>query len=385
MKAKILLLLLLQLASSQWMLLDQDSPPLLTTDASAKPNMSESSPMWSNGRNLYLLNDQMWKYEINEKRWLWQCPTGITERKYAAYWTMRGIFYLFSGLSDGGIVSNDMWTYDPKSRAVQPIGGNMPTARYGATFWTHEQSNRLYLFGGLSGNTTLSDLYAFDVISRTWSQVSYTGSPDLLPFASATLFGSSNVYLYSNDRLWRLDLSTNIWSQVTVNGGINPPGPVRMHHILWSDGSSVFLYGGESGSKLFGDLWQCAIDSTSGACTWTHLTEKILPPARSSPSYTVDIYGSLFINSGGDAEYNDLWGYGQISELSLLEKLENGLQSSILWAFTAAVLAGFVLLLILGVLLYVCILRCISAKKNHGHTPLIMTRIGKNGEEFVNL
>ncbi len=386
--ALILVGVILPAAKSQWVLLDEDSPPLLTTDALAKPNSSDSSPMWSNGKNLYLLNDHLWKYEIDGKRWLWQCPTGISERKYAAYWSMRGVLYLFGGQSESSsarFTLADMWTYDPKTRTAQSVpsapGAIIPTARYGSSFWTHEPSNRLYLFGGIDGNATsapLTDLYAYDIIAKTWSVVQYTGTVDILPFASATMH-NGNAFLYSNDRLWQLDQSTGAWSQVAASGGFSPPGPSRMHHILWSDGTFLYLYGGESGSKLFGDLWKYA----PGGVGWSHLSEKIVPPARSSPSHVVDIYGSLFMTGG--SEYNDLWGYGPISELSLLEKLENGLQSSILWSFTAAVIAGIVLLLIIGILFYICILRCVSTKKNIGHTPLIMTRMGKNGEEFVGL
>lgn len=384
MKVKILILLLLATAAqSQWLLLDEDSPPLLTTDSSAKPNSSQSSPMWSNGKNLYLLNDHMWKYEIDGKRWLWQCPTGIKERKFAASWTMRGIFYVYGGQSMDGIALNDMWKYNPKTReAVQLLS---PSAgRVGASFWTHEQSNRLYILGGVDGNSTASSaqLYAFDIISELWSQVQYTGTPDLLPFASATLL-NDQVFLYSNDRLWRLDMQTFTWSQVTVVGAVNPPGPVRIHHILWSDGSALYLYGGESGSKLFGDLW-CGAIGPDHSCTWTHQSEKILPPARAYPSHTVDAFGSLFINSGSP-DNNDLWGFGPISELSLLEKLENGLQSAILWSFISAVIGALLLFIMFLLVLFICVVRCARSKKNND-VPLIMTRVGKNGnEEFAML
>ncbi len=346
-----ILFLLLSISLAQWTLLDKSDPPHLTTDPSAQPNSSSLSPMWySSTGSLYLLNDRMWKYEIDGSRWIWMPEVDIGDRSAAAVWTIRGLFYIYGGTNDNGT----MWTFDPISRHANQINSGSGPSAVGSSYWTHAQSNRLYLWSdGL--------LRAFDITTNTWSTITYSGNPEITPYASATYL-DGNVYLYVNDRLWKMDLSTFAWTLAPQEGILSPPGPGRIKHTLWSIGDALYLYGGVSGSKIYGDTWRYV-----GSSGWTLITNKgSVTPVREGFA-SAKSENALFIFGGGissSSSGTDLWAYGTITELTILERLENGLKSSIVWAFAACVTSGLILAILIMLIFFICVRSCIIRRKN---------------------
>lgn len=321
--------------------------------------------MWCVDSDVYLLTTHLWKFETRTMRWLWQPEVQIPLRTGAAHWTIRGTMYVY-----GGRNQSDMWSYNPRTRTATLIGSYAPTE--GAAYWVHEQSNRLYIWGGLSDPSLL--LRAFDVTTNVWHNVAYTGGgPDPTPyFGSATTNGVNTVYVYSNDRLWALDLSTFVWTQSTV-GITTPPGPSRMYQVMWA---SNMLYGGSSGSKVYSDTWR--YDKNQ----WTLLSNNVGPLPRQRFSTCTNVNGSLVL-FGGDQDLNDLWVYGPVTELTVFEKLEQGLKSAVLWSFASAVLSAFVLLCFTSIGVFACVRRC-KSKRGGGLSSSVKLSAG-NDNDFSQL
>lgn len=348
-----IIFLLISLSFGQWVMLRPDSPPNLSTGPNAQLNNTEMSSTWCFDNSIYVYNDHMWKYEIDSNRWLWQPEIDIPRRKGAAYWTIRNLFYVYGGMSiENGTVYSDMWVYNPKTREANQIESGSDIPSYGTSFWTHEQSNRLYMWGGGHG------LRAFDVSTNSWIQITHSGSPDNGFFGSATTGG----YLYINDRLWLLDTSSFTWNQLST-GVVVPPGPNRMHHAIWSVNGVIYLYGGVSGSKIYSDTWKY-VDNQ-----WIDMSATYFSSPKDLSQFSV--CGSLYLFLG------EVWTFGNAKDLTILQKLENGLQSTSLWAFFATVISGIILISLYGLAFVLCLRKCIRNRRQQYMQP-INTKANEN-------
>jgi len=359
-----LLLLYVAFALAQWSQLSQNGPALLTTDPNAMPDATSLAPMWCVNSDVYVLTTHLWKFETTTSRWLWQPDSFIPLRTSAAYWTMRNILYLYGGLDANGTVLSDMWSYNPLTRVPTYIGSYLPVS--GAAFWIHSQSNRLYVWGGGV------QLRAFDVTTNQWSDVAYTGGgPAQTAYGSATIAGNV-AYVYNGDKLWSLDLSTFVWKQSMV-GITAPPGPSRIYSTLWAS-PNVMLYGGSAGSQIYSDTWSYASNQ------WNLLTNNVGPSPRQRFSTCVNVNNSLVL-FGGDLS-NDLWMYGPKTDLTLLQKLEVGLQSAVLWSFASAILSALLLLCFTLLGIFLCLKSCRN-RRNAGMSSTV--KLAGRSDDFAQL
>jgi N-acetylneuraminic acid mutarotase len=112
-------------------------------------------------------------------------------------------------------------------------------------------SNKLYTFGGSDNNELSNDLHYFDLSTSTWNE--------LFPFNTAIpeprlnslsfvynqnlfIFGGQTNSKMLND-LWKFDISNRKWIQMQTSGQ-EPLPRVRSCLILMNE--TVFLYGGQS-------------------------------------------------------------------------------------------------------------------------------------------
>ena len=86
-----------------------------------------------------------------------------------------GAVYLFGGNDDESHF-NDLWCYDNDTWTNLTPGGTKPSARTLTALTYDPLNDRLLLFGGRDATgTQLADLWAFDLGSETWSQLSSSG------------------------------------------------------------------------------------------------------------------------------------------------------------------------------------------------------------------
>jgi hypothetical protein len=176
--------------------------------------------------------------------------------------------------------------------------------------------NRMIAFGGLTneGSTnSLTQSLSFDVSGNPhWDQLATTGGPP--PDRSvATMVYDSNAQRmilfggfgagYLND-VWALDVNTLVWTQLTPAG--MPPSPRGFHSAIYDAGNvRMVVFGGFGGANL-NDTW---VLSLIGSGAWAPLATVGGPPsARVSHTAIFDGGGRMYVFGGDDgAPKNDVW------------------------------------------------------------------------------
>lgn len=362
---KFILLFLISSSLGQWNILDPNSPSRIETGPLAQITPSMGSSMWCmNSDDMYVLtnDNQMWKFEKEDKRWLWQpnLPTTMSPRSDAAYWKMRGKFYVYGGIySDQSL--DDMWTYDLTLRdfVLETAIASSPGPCYGTTFWTHEPSNRLYLWGGMCKNVTNDKVYSYDTTLRVWNIANVGSAGPEGSLYGAVVMSGSLAYIYTNDQLWSFDMQTGRWT--IIPAAIMPFGPNRTRMALWStiDGENLMMYGGQSGSKMFGDTWSYTLATNS----W-RIKSTDGPIPRTGMSYCIDSNGYMNMFGGNDGLYvlNDLWQYGPFTVKTVVDMVQWKLDSATIMATWAAAASTILLGLFCVLLIGFCARKCMQKK-----------------------
>ena len=255
----------------------------------------------------------------------------------AATWTdTNGNFWLFGGwgFDDGKLTGgsagfgdlNDLWEYQPSTRAWTWVGGsstanqlgvygtlgtgtttNIPSARNGASTWV-DKNGKLWLFGGegnfypgANNQYYFNDLWEFDPSTAHWTWMSGSSTPD----------------------------AKGVYGNLGVAAAGNVPGS-RSEAASWIDANGNFwLFGGAS---VTNDLWMYS--PTANQWTWIGgggatspanqpgvygtlgtPAQGNFPGARSGASTWTDVNGNLWLFGGtgqGTSKpyvFNDLWEY----------------------------------------------------------------------------
>lgn len=109
--------------------------------------------------------------------------------------------YCFGGLAAHG-ESAEFWLlrYDAGQSSVSwsrvTPSGTIPSARAGASLVLDSARNRLVLFGGVAGTSTLSDVHAFDLVTRQWSALAPSGTPPSGRWSSAACLEGNRLFIY---------------------------------------------------------------------------------------------------------------------------------------------------------------------------------------------
>ena len=290
------------------------------------------------------LND-LWKFTVSTGQWTWMSGSNFSDnlsvvanygakgvaaasnvpggRERAVSWTdTGGNLWLFGGYGSDATSNigplNDLWKFNivagqwtwvsgantPGQSGTYGIQGtaaaaNVPGARESATGWFEAANGNLWLFGGsgkdsIGGNTTngLNDLWKFNIASGQWTWMS-----------GSNVGGQVGTY-----------------GTLGVAAAANVPG-ARGNAISWTDSiGNLWLFGGNSGGTLFGDLWKYNI--AAGQWTWMNgskLTDQPgtygtlgapgtgLPGSRPAAGSWIDASGNLWLFGGSSR--NDLWRY----------------------------------------------------------------------------
>jgi hypothetical protein len=113
---------------------------------------------------------------------------------------------------------------------LTPPSGPAPAARRNASAILDAAHNRMVIFGGFS-STYLNDIWGFNLSSHTWTNLTPASGPVPAPrLTPASVYdpdghrmvtwSGQGQGVFFND-VWAFDLNTNTWSQLTPTGG--PP------------------------------------------------------------------------------------------------------------------------------------------------------------------
>jgi N-acetylneuraminic acid mutarotase len=209
--------------------------------------------------------------------------------------------------------------------------GALPPARAGDLMVCDTSSGRLILFGGGGPSSGLNDMWAYDPVANTWTELKPSGTvpPGRCDYAAAydpvaqrlILFGGfDGPATYVNGEqvnddpaadTWAYDPAANSWTELKPTG--TQPS-ARYSAVMAYDPSTerLILFGGcedvENGPVL-NDTW--AYDPAAN--TWTELKPTgTLPSLRGNTPLVYDPSTQRLILFGGygpDRSLNDTWAY----------------------------------------------------------------------------
>ena len=147
---------------------------------------------------------------------------------------------------------------------LNPTSTETPGIRYEQGMQYSEATNQIYLFGGRDGSQVYNDVWALDFETLAWRQLALN-SPTAPParFSMAMIVDDAGQNLYISvghtqgggnfNDIWKLDLSTEIWEDLTPTAG-TPPAE-RYGTPGGNIGGNLVLTHG-FGGKRYDDTWQ---------------------------------------------------------------------------------------------------------------------------------
>ena len=204
------------------------------------------------------------------------------------------VAYLFGG-RDGSTVFGDLWRFDLAAGRwdeLQP-GGEKPPARFGQNaVWLAGKG--LVVFAGQASTGFFNDLWLYDPISATWSELPAGGAPPIPRYGSCAALGSDG-------RLWishgfteeqarfadtrAYDFSGGVWTDETPSAGDVPVARCLHACFTAADGRFVLYAGQTTGVPALGDLWALTGGQQPAGSGWNALKGE-LPPARNLYAFT---------------------------------------------------------------------------------------------------
>jgi hypothetical protein len=224
-----------------------------------------SGQMLDGGREF--LND-VWAFDLESHTWSqFQPPDPKPNKRYgtAAIFDPRARALVnFAGFTDDGRF-DDTWAFEPDTNRwtdISPATGH-PLRRCLHNGIYDSRQHRFLVYGGQNSGTAQHDIWAFDLETPGWTELTPTQSPDGRWFAATAydpvnhrviMFGGERDQGQGNtDELWAFDLSANTWSPLTTEG-IVPQQRSRATAVYIESEHRVVVYGGADGRAL-SDVW----------------------------------------------------------------------------------------------------------------------------------
>ena len=147
--------------------------------------------------------------------------------------------------------------------------------------------NRVFMFGGYTNKPT-AKLYKLDAMK--WAQIGQKknafaryGHTFLYYQGSLYVFGGINLNEEPVNSLLAFKIDENKWSQITVQD--EPPAPRKFHtSVIYKD--MMVVYGGESKTDIFSDIWVYKFKDN----TWTCVDVPDLPARTCHSAVVVNKY-----------------------------------------------------------------------------------------------
>lgn len=167
-----------------------------------------------------------------------------TARDDAAAFAIGTHAYFGTGLETGWALTSNWWMVDivgwPQWYPVPDLPGG--ARQYAVGFSAFDRG---FLFGGLSDNGPLNELWSFSEVDNAWSERSPLPGPGRYACAAFSIEGVGYVVggRYANgtptNECWRYDPIQDLWTQVA-----ELPEPARHRVTCFSDGTYGYLAGG---------------------------------------------------------------------------------------------------------------------------------------------
>lgn len=244
---------------------------------------------------MYNLVSEVWVFHLDCNSWeaLPSAPAspagpGIRARHAVTLDTMRNRMIVFGGrerLAAGGYNNfADVWAFDLATDTWTEIetNGTGPSPRSSSAITYDAASDRILVFGGnisTSGLTLtgVNDMFALDLATGTWTEITATGAPAARLYHSGARLGDEWLVFggtpdfdgpYYND-VYAFDLASDTWRMVSGGGAGAPVSRFGAGAFADAEGNRLIVVAGHDGTAMGNrnDMW--AVDVTTGS--WTEL------------------------------------------------------------------------------------------------------------------
>lgn len=167
-----------------------------------------------------------WRFDIDQVTWENVTPDVDNPPQRclhsAAYDSRNHRFIIYGGQQSGAL--DDIWAFDLTNNSWQELTpDDSPQGRWFPSLIYEEVGNRVILFGGDTGSGDLNDVWAFDLMSETWSPVSTEAAPPSARDGAAAIYaedGNRLILFGGRDAQERND----VWSLNDLSGPLSDAG-----------------------------------------------------------------------------------------------------------------------------------------------------------------
>ena len=214
--------------------------------------------VWA-GQGSQFYND-IWTLDLTESQWQDMSPEKSPETRYGSasiYDPVGQQLVQFAGFTSAGRF-NDTQGFDLISKSWQDLSppGLRPIKRCLHTAAFHPAERQMIVFGGQSAGP-LNDLWIFDLSTNSWSQAA-ADNPPSGRFFTTSFVGSSGSFVVfggstsagNTNQTWSYDFGRQQWNQLEIP---NPPSPRHsmMGTLVAED--RLIIFGG-TGSGFLNDV-----------------------------------------------------------------------------------------------------------------------------------
>ncbi|XP_074036460.1 uncharacterized protein isoform X1 [Leptinotarsa decemlineata] len=266
------------------------------------------------GRNGNLPTRDFWKYNLVTGRWQQIKPSGdkipcLQEHTAVSY---KECIYVFGGeVGFSAGTETPLWIYDIKANIWKKKrtkkGVATPKGRRGHTALVHNGS--MLIYGGYQDlRGSCSELWAYHFDTGSWHLVSTSpskGSDQSPPprHKHSAVLQEESMWIYGGmtdlqerSDLWKWDISSRTWH--CVKSKINP-GPLHSHAACKLPSSCMLVFGGERSGQTCNDLWKFRFALE----TWEKISITGLKPQPRSESIAITV-SELLLNGSSVTSFD---------------------------------------------------------------------------------
>jgi len=122
----------------------------------------------------FTLRKDWWKYDLNDRSWHSVSDLPSSGRQYALAFGTHRLGYLFGGILEGNVFTNECFRYDPLADQWQSLP--VPPWSPRGAMVSFRAGDRVYVLGGRNDSIHFADAWMFDLSTEKWS------ASDSLPF-----------------------------------------------------------------------------------------------------------------------------------------------------------------------------------------------------------
>ncbi len=219
------------------------------------------------------------------------------ERGSACAFALEGKGYICLGQGQTMAYMNDLWQFDPDTKAWSQKADFMGTPRRQAVSFTI--GTKAYVGTGQDLSGLRKDFYSYDALTNSWVQLNDfpgTARKQAVAFEMGVKgwLGTGDDGTLKKD-FWMYDPASDNWIQKT-----DFPGSARAGAVGWSTHPTCFIATGEDVNFEYKkDVWEYNYYSNS----WTQRVDLIGPGRKNAIAFVLD--GIAFVGTGYNGVFLD--------------------------------------------------------------------------------